>query len=123
MARIKGRKDDMHIIKGVNIYPSMLEHEIFKLNDLFTDIYLIIFHTVGVMDQITLHVEVKEGVDKVKAEILLSKNLMDATMLKVRVALFDPGMLPRQEGKAVRYNDIRDRPDGYKGWKKEFLEK
>ena len=116
--RIKGRKDDMHVIKGVNIYPSQLEQEVFKLDQYFTDIYLIIFHTVGVMDQITLHVEVKAGIDKDKAQKELEKNLLQATMLRVTAVLFEPGMLPRQEGKAVRFQDIRDRPDGYKGWVK-----
>ncbi|MGV9171741.1 MAG: phenylacetate--CoA ligase family protein [Promethearchaeia archaeon] len=116
MDRIKGRKDDMHVIKGVNIYPSMIEEEIFNLSEYFTDIYLIIYHTVGVMDQITVHVEIKEGVNREKAKKELEKNLLEATMLRISVKLFPPGILPRQEGKAIRVKDIRDRPDGYKGW-------
>lgn len=118
MDRIKGRKDDMHVTKGVNIYPSMIEEEIFRLSNYFTDVYLIVYHTVGVMDTVTVHVEVKSGVDKEKAHRQLDKNLLEATMLHINVALFDPGTLPRQEGKAVRTTDIRDRPDGYKGWLK-----
>ncbi|MHA1149519.1 MAG: phenylacetate--CoA ligase family protein [Promethearchaeota archaeon] len=118
MERIKGRKDDMHVIKGVNVYPSMIEEEIFKLSRFFTDIYLIIYHTVGVMDTITVNVEVKPDVDKNKAKETLEKNLREATFLGIKVSLFDPGTLPRQEGKAIRTQDIRDRPDGYKGWLK-----
>ena len=118
MDRIKGRKDDMHVIKGVNIYPSMIEEEIFGLSNYFTDVYLIVYHTVGVMDTVTVHVEVKPGIDKEKAHRQLEKNLLEATMLHVNVALFDTGTLPRQEGKAIRTTDIRDRPDGYKGWLK-----
>ncbi len=114
--RIQGRKDDMHVIKGVNVYPSMLEEEIFALSNYFTDIYLIIYHTDGVMDTITVNVEVKPGVDKNKAKRELEKNLREATFLGINVTLFDPGTLPRQEGKAIRTQDIRDRPDGYKGW-------
>ncbi|MFX1452186.1 MAG: phenylacetate--CoA ligase family protein, partial [Promethearchaeota archaeon] len=114
--RIKGRLDDMHIIKGVNLYPSMIEEEIFKLSKYFTDVYLIIYHTVGVMDTVTVHSEVKSGIDKILAQKELEKNLQEATMLRIHVILFDPGTIPRQEGKAIRYIDIRDRPDGYKGW-------
>jgi phenylacetate-CoA ligase len=122
MERIKGRKDDMHVIKGVNIYPSQIEEEIFKLPQFFTDKYLIIFHTVGVMDQIAVHVEGKAGIDKIKAQKELEKNVETATFLHVNVTVFDQGVLPEQEGKAVRYRDIRDRPEGYKGWLKHLME-
>ncbi len=118
MDRVQGRRDDMHVIKGVNIYPSMIEEEIFNLSQYFTDIYLIIYHTVGVYDNVTVNVEVKPGIDKEKAKEQLQKNLKEAIMLGINVTVFDPGTLPRQEGKAVRYKDIRDRPDGYKGWLK-----
>jgi phenylacetate-CoA ligase len=118
MDRVQGRRDDMHVIKGVNIYPSMIEEEIFNLSQYFTDIYLIIYHTVGVYDNVTVNVEVKPGVDKEKAKEQLQKNLKEAIMLGINVTVFDPGTLPRQEGKAIRYKDIRDRPDGYKGWLK-----
>lgn len=116
--RIKGRKDDMHVIKGVNIYPSIIEEEIFNLSQYFTDIYLIVYHTVGVMDTVTVNVEIKPGVDKKKAKEQLEKNLLEMTFLRINVTLFDPGTLPRQEGKVIRHQDIRDRPDGYKGWLK-----
>jgi phenylacetate-CoA ligase len=116
--RIKGRKDDMHIIKGVNIYPSIIEEEIFHLSQYFTDIFLIVFHTIGVMDTVTINVEIKPGVDKKKAKEQLEKNLLEMTFLRINVTLFDPGTLPRQEGKVIRHQDIRDRPDGYKGWLK-----
>jgi len=118
MDRIKGRMDDMKIIKGVNVYPSIIEEEVFNLSNYFTDIYLIMYHTVGVMDAVTINVEVKPEVDKEKAKKDLEKNLREATMLGINVVVFDPGTLPRQPGKAVRYQDIRDRPDGYKGWLK-----
>ncbi len=118
MERIKGRKDDMHVLKGVNIYPSMLEEEIFNLSNYFTDVYLIVYHTIGVYDEVTINVEVKPGVDKVKAKAELEKNLLEATMIRINVTVFDPNTLPRQEGKAIRTKDIRDRPDGYKGWLK-----
>jgi phenylacetate-CoA ligase len=122
MERIKGRKDDMHVIKGVNIYPSQIEQEIFKLTQFFTDQYLIIFHTVGMMDQIAVHVEAKQGINKELAKNELEKALEVATFLRINVTVFDLGVLPRQEGKAIRHRDIRDRPEGYKGWLKMLME-
>ncbi|MHA1255392.1 MAG: hypothetical protein ACTSPS_07310, partial [Promethearchaeota archaeon] len=91
MDRIKGRKDDMKIIKGVNVYPSMIEEEIFNLSSYFTDVYLILYHTVGVMDSVTVNVEVKPGVNKDEAQKDLEKNLREATMLGINVMIFDPG--------------------------------
>jgi phenylacetate-CoA ligase len=123
MDRIKGRKDDMHVIKGVNIYPSQMEEEIFNMSKYFSDNYFIIFHTVGVMDQITLHVEARPGIDKLAAQKELEKRLEIATFLHIPVTVFDPGTLPVQEGKAVRFRDIRERPEGYKGWLKMLMEK
>jgi hypothetical protein len=37
-------------------------------------------------------------------------------MMKINVVVFAANTLPRAEGKAVRYKDVRDRPEGYKGW-------
>ncbi|TFG14379.1 MAG: phenylacetate--CoA ligase [Promethearchaeota archaeon] len=118
MDRIKGRKDDMHVLKGVNIYPSMIEEEIFNLSKYFTDVYLIVYHTVGVYDEITVNVEVKPSVDREQAQKELEKKLLENTMIRINVTIFAPGTLPRQEGKAIRVQDIRDRPEGYKGWLK-----
>jgi phenylacetate-CoA ligase len=116
MERIKGRKDDMHVLKGVNIYPSMIEEEIFNLSKYFTDVYLIVYHTVGVYDEVTVNVEVKPSVDREQAQKDLEKKLLENTMIRINVTTFAPGTLPRQEGKAIRVQDIRDRPEGYKGW-------
>jgi len=121
MERIKGRRDDMHVIKGVNIYPSQIENEIFHL-PFFTSNYIIIFHTVGTMDEITVHVEVKPGIDKIKAQKELEKNVREATFLGIHAVVFEQGTLPMPEGKAVRWRDVRDRPEGYKGWLKMMME-
>jgi len=115
MDRIKGRQDDMKIIRGVNIYPSLIEEEIFNLSKFFTDIYLITYHTVGVMDTITVKVETRPRIDKNSAKKKLQRNLREATMLGINVIVSDPGTLPRQEGKAIRYQDLRDRKDKFNG--------
>ncbi len=122
MERIAGRRDDMKVIKGLNIYPSMIEEEIYKMPNL-TDTFLIIYHTVGVMDQVDVQVEARAGADKQKIQADLEKALYEAVMMHIGVTVFEEGTLPRSEGKAVRFKDLRDVPDGYKGWKKEIGEK
>ncbi|GAB4329934.1 MAG: phenylacetate--CoA ligase [Promethearchaeota archaeon] len=115
--RILGRVSDFHVIKGVNLYPSQIEEEIFKVPEA-TDTYLIIFQTVGVMDQVTVQVEARPGADKGALKEKLEKALYLATMMKIPVTVFDEGTLPRQEGKAIRVKDTRERPEGFKGWEK-----
>ncbi|HMF29768.1 MAG TPA: phenylacetate--CoA ligase, partial [Candidatus Lokiarchaeia archaeon] len=111
MERIVGRRDDMKVIKGVNLYPSMIEEEIYKRSDL-TDQYMIIYHTVGVMDQVDLQVEARGDANKEIIKEDLEKVLHEDTMLGVRVSVLDERTLPQTEGKQVRYKDLRDVPDG-----------
>ncbi|MHA1733678.1 MAG: phenylacetate--CoA ligase family protein [Promethearchaeota archaeon] len=115
--RILGRVSDFHVIKGVNLYPSQIEEEIFKRPEA-TDVYLIIFQTVGVMDQVSVQVEAKPGASKETLKSELEHALYNATMMKIPVTVFEAGTLPRQEGKAVRVKDLRERPEGFKGWEK-----
>lgn len=117
MDRILGRVSDFHVIKGVNLYPSQIEEEIFKMPET-TDVYLITFKTVGVMDQVSVQVEARAGANKNALKANLEKALYLATMMKIPVTVFDEGTLPRQEGKAVRVKDLRERPEGFKGWQK-----
>jgi phenylacetate-CoA ligase len=78
---------------------------------------------VGVYDQVSVNVEIREDVNEMKAKEELEKNLREATFIRIEVNTFPKGTLPRQEGKAIRVKDLRDRPDGYKGWLKQMNQK
>lgn len=116
MDRISGRKDEMLIVKGVNLYPAMVEEEIYKMTGT-TDNWEMLIKTEGVLDHVYVTVEGKSGTDFVKIKNELEKRLYEASMMKIPVTVVPAGTLPVPEGKAKRYKDLRDKPDDFRGYK------
>ena len=114
MERVSGRKDEMLIVKGVNVYPSMIEEEVYKLPET-TDNWEMIIKTEGVMDKIYVTVEGKSGSNSDIIKKQLEKMLYEATMMKIPVTVVPAGTLPVAEGKAIRYKDLREKPDTFRG--------
>jgi phenylacetate-CoA ligase len=110
--RIAGRCDDMIIIKGVNIYPMQVEAILMAMPEVGQN-YLIELDRVGVMDQITIKVEVKEEffVEDMRALTGLQKRittrLRDEILVTPKVELVEAKSLPQGEGKAKRVIDKR----------------
>jgi phenylacetate-CoA ligase len=110
--RIKGRTDDMMILKGVNIYPIQIEKKLMEIPGVGTN-FVIILEREGYDDDMIVKVEVqkeffdgdlkqlenlrKRIVDELKADILITP----------KVNLVEPRSLPISEGKAVRVIDNR----------------
>jgi phenylacetate-CoA ligase len=113
MARIKGRTDDMLVIKGVNVYPSQLEAALLTLPDLAPHYQLVVDRRKG-FPTIEVHVEPAEGrvrewggFDSARPEItalsLKVGELLRAHLgLNPEVVIVPPKSIPRSEGKAVR---------------------
>ena len=108
--RIKGRSDDMFIIKGVNIFPIQIENILMQFRELGTD-YLITLTNLEANDEMTVEVELNEFTDdygflqRLTKEI--TRQLKDEILITPRVKLVPKGSLPKQEGKAVRVKDLR----------------
>ncbi|WP_397540078.1 phenylacetate--CoA ligase PaaK [Rummeliibacillus pycnus] len=118
MARVKGRTDDMMIIRGVNVFPSEIERELLKIDKLapFYQIHLL---KKGNMDAVELQVEVNSSlyeevgsnlqhpiVLQLKKQILHA--IKNACLISVDVAIKAPMELPRFESKAIRLVDRRN---------------
>ncbi|WP_283153468.1 phenylacetate--CoA ligase PaaK [Guptibacillus hwajinpoensis] len=117
MSRVKGRIDDMLIIRGVNVFPSEIERYICNLEELVPH-YQIHLQKKGHLDHVTLHVEVKQEFYKklemnfnhpmaVKLVESLGKTLKMKTLISVNIQLKEPHSIPRSEGKAKRVLDAR----------------
>ncbi|MFZ1235949.1 MAG: phenylacetate--CoA ligase, partial [Prevotella sp.] len=109
--RMKGRSDDMMIVKGVNIFPIQIETVLMQFNELGTD-YLITLQTSQDNDEMMVEVELEQlftddfgRLDKLTKEI--TRQLKDEILLTPRVKLVPKGSLPRSEGKSVRVKDLR----------------
>ena len=113
MDRIQGRSDDMLIIRGVNVFPSQIESVIMETRQ-FAPHYQLVVERVGNLDQLTVLVEVNEGMfsDEIKnlqsVERDLEKNIRETLGVTTRVKLVEPKSIQRSEGKAVRVIDRRN---------------
>ena len=110
--RMKGRSDDMIILKGVNIFPIQIETILMTFPELASD-YLITLETRDNNDAMTVDVELgsKAPIDDFAAlqrlEKEITRQLRDEILITPKVRLVQKGSLARSEGKAVRVNDLR----------------
>ncbi|TDL35276.1 phenylacetate--CoA ligase [Jeotgalibacillus sp. S-D1] len=117
MSRIKGRIDDMLIVRGVNVYPSQIEFQLLSTSEVVPH-YQVFINTSGSLDVVTLHVELNETVYKEASFSVnhaiaqtvarkIEQRLKSALMISIRVKVCAPNTIPRSEGKAVRIIDQR----------------
>ncbi len=113
MGRVKGRSDDMLIIRGVNVFPSQIESVIMEIDGI-EPYYQLEVAREGRLDTLTVKVEVNEKVfsDEVKnlqnMERKLEKNIKEMLSVSAQVKLVEPKSIQRSEGKAVRVIDKRE---------------
>jgi phenylacetate-CoA ligase len=107
LVRLAGRRDDMLIIRGVNLYPSLIEQIILTVDGVGPH-YRLILERPGPMDELTLECEPSalDG-DRDGLRQTLETNLKEGTGVRIAVSVLDPGSVPRSEGKAVRVVDRR----------------
>jgi len=112
ISRIKGRTDDMLIIKGVNFYPMQIEKVIMEIPEVGNN-YLIEIETVDYLDNLNIKVEVRPSIfhgDIGELENLkkrISEDLKNEILISPKITLVEPNSLPKSEGKAVRVVDKR----------------
>lgn len=108
--RMKGRSDDMIILKGVNIFPIQIETVLMQFAELGND-YLITLTNEEANDLMTVEVELNAFSDDYRRLQVLTKEitrqLKDEILITPVVRLVPKGSLPKQEGKAVRVRDLR----------------
>ena len=109
--RMRGRSDDMMVLRGVNIFPIQIEKILMQFKELGNN-YLITLTTDEDNDNMTVEVELAEMfTDDYNRLQQLSKDitraLKDEILLTPRVKLVPRGTLPVSEGKAVRVVDKR----------------
>jgi phenylacetate-CoA ligase len=104
---LRGRHDDMLIVRGVNVHPSNIEHLLLGIEGVAPH-YRLVVERRGALDELTLECEpAAAGGDRERLRALLEPLLRERTGLRIAVAVLDPGSVPRSEGKAVRVLDRR----------------
>jgi phenylacetate-CoA ligase len=107
LTQLGGRRDDMMIIRGVNLYPSHVE-QILTGVDGVAPHWQLILERPGPMDELTVECEPSslDG-DRASLKQTLEEHLKEATGVRITVRVLEPGAVPRSEGKAVRVVDRR----------------
>lgn len=109
--RMRGRSDDMMVLRGVNIFPIQIEKILMQFKELASN-YLITLTTDEDNDNMTVEVELEELFTDDYPRLLalekeVKRRLKDEILLTPHVKLVPKGTLPVSEGKAVRVVDKR----------------
>jgi phenylacetate-CoA ligase len=109
--RIKGRSDDMLIIRGVNVFPTQIEAAL-AAEKMFAPHYILEVTRPGRLDELEVIVETREVLPPDATMVLAERG---AHMIKAQVGVsatvraVAPGAIERSQGKAKRVIDKRPR--------------
>ncbi|MDD1675257.1 MAG: phenylacetate--CoA ligase, partial [Methanomicrobiales archaeon] len=112
ITRIEGRVDDMLIIRGINVFPSQIEHALMGIPQVGQHFQIVVDRKME-LDTLLVRVEVHPDAfsdkitDLMKIRQLIAARLRGALNVAADVDLVEPGSLPRFEGKAKRVIDRR----------------
>jgi phenylacetate-CoA ligase len=113
ITRITGRSDDMLVIRGINVFPSQIEHVLLQIPEVGNQ-FMVYIDRINHLDEMTVEVEINreyfsgELADLSRLQKKVVKELRDTLELRTTVKLVEPGSLPRFEGKAKRVIDRRE---------------
>ncbi len=112
MSRVRGRSDDMLIIRGVNVFPSQIEEALLRVEGVAPQ-YLIEVSRPTTLDRVTVTVELRPGYfsdDGTRMHALqqrVVREIHTVAGIRAGVVLMGPHSLQRSTGKAVRVIDHR----------------
>ncbi|MCM3341517.1 AMP-binding protein [Paenibacillus sp. MER TA 81-3] len=118
MSRIKGRVDDMLIIRGVNVFPTELEAVLLTFNQLAPH-YQVVIERDNALDRFEVHCEItpefqnriggiQESSDVAELVKEMGKAIKCSLGVSVVLHVNEPNTIARSEGKAVRIVDNRN---------------
>jgi phenylacetate-CoA ligase len=109
-ARIKGgvigRADDMLIVRGVNLYPSVIDNLLRSLPHIIE--YEVLIRRVAGLDDLLIKIETDDAQSFAETERAALEAFRTQFAIRVSVEQAVPGSLPRYEFKARRYKRIVD---------------
>ncbi|MDK2973956.1 MAG: phenylacetate-CoA ligase [Methanofollis sp.] len=112
IARLSGRADDMLVIRGINVFPSQIEHTLLSLPEV-GDQYMVYVDRINHIDEMTIEVEINrnyfsgELAELQRLQKKVAGAIRETLNLRTTVTFVEPGTLPRFEGKTKRVVDRR----------------
>lgn len=114
MGRVLGRTDDMVKVRGVNVFPSMIESVLLGMEGLTPHYMIVVDRDQKHVDGLEIRVEVTEELFRLGPERMKEVGHKAAVEFRQRMAvaanvrLVEPNGIPRSEGKAKRVVDLRE---------------
>ncbi|MBL8025489.1 MAG: phenylacetate--CoA ligase [Fibrobacteres bacterium] len=112
MSKVKGRTDDMIIIRGINVFPSQIEHVLLQVEGVQPH-YQLVVERVGGLDTLEVIVEVEDKIfsDEIKVlenlKTTIKRKIESVLGVAAKIKLVEPKTIQRSEGKAKRVIDKR----------------
>jgi phenylacetate-CoA ligase len=114
MSKVKGRTDDMMVVRGVNVFPSQIEEVVLAADGLAPHYLIVLDRPKNELDTLEVWVEASpdlwgqgsEAIQHVQASI--SRDLQETLGLSANVSVLHPNSIQRSEGKAKRVIDKRE---------------
>ncbi len=112
IVKILGRTDDMLIVRGVNVFPSQIEHALLGVEGVAPQYQIVLTTRADRQDELRVRIEAAAGhgaepADRAALGVRAREVLHSALGLAVVVEIVVAGSLPRSEGKAIRVVDER----------------
>jgi phenylacetate-CoA ligase len=110
IGRITGRTDDMLIVRGVNVFPSQVEHALLQMTEVAPH-YLLVLRREGALDTVEIRVEAASAADdetRGRLAVRVRHRIHETIGLSVDVSVLPPRTLERSTGKARRVQDLRE---------------
>jgi phenylacetate-CoA ligase len=110
--RIQGRVDDMLIIRGINVFPSQVEHALMGVPEVGQHFQIVVDRK-GALDDMMVRVELNPAsfsdkiTDIMHIKSKVEHRLRNFLNVNANVELVEPGSLPRFEGKSKKVVDKR----------------
>jgi phenylacetate-CoA ligase len=111
-AKILGRVDDMLVIRGINVFPSQIEHVLMSIPEVGTH-FEIVVERIKHLDELTVRCELEQEFFTGNVEDLqrvirkVEHALRDTLNVRTKVELVEKGTIARTEGKSKKVVDLR----------------
>ena len=113
ISKIKGRTDDMIVVRGINVFPTQIEYALLQVEGALPNYQIVVNREGHGLDTIEVQVEIDETVFSDQIKVLealkqkIKKSIENTILVGVNVRLVSPKTIARSEGKAKRVIDNR----------------
>ncbi|MFA6175507.1 MAG: phenylacetate--CoA ligase [Phycisphaerae bacterium] len=113
ISKIKGRTDDMIVVRGINVFPSQIEHVLLGIEGTEPHYQIVVDRQQHQLDEVEVLVEVNSKMfsDEVKKleelKRKIHKEISAVLSISAKITLVEPKTIERSMGKAKRVIDKR----------------